>query len=219
MMGRPDYRELQPPVPGARPAPHRYAAPRGPSDGTGTLVGNGDDTTAAKRLRLLQKEFTQPGRSVEPGGRTSPTVTASAPLRLGIIDYIGAQVGEVVAHARTDMPDTHPDATPQPTEPAAVYGWWQSMPVADENRRDARDQVIYRQCLEHAILMGDHKVVRPHPCPECECWGLLWDTARRRAVCTNLDCVDKNGLGHAWTLKRLAYEHVTSKRILKTRAT
>ncbi len=33
----------------------------------------------------------------------------------------------------------------------------------DEERQKARDALIYRQGLEHAILMGDHKVVRPHP--------------------------------------------------------
>lgn len=181
-------------------------------------MGTGDDTTTASRLRLLQTEFTQPGQNREPGARAAPTATSSAPLNLSIIDHIRAAVAEVVAQARTDQPETRP-AVPVPADPAAVYGWWQSIPVEDEDRQAVRDQVIYRQGLEHAILMGDDSVVCRHPCPECGCWGLFWDSARRRAVCTNLDCVDDKGLTHAWTLKRLAFERIAAEKMLKKRAT
>ena len=182
-------------------------------------MGIGDDSTTASRLRLLQDEFIQPAQNREPGARTAPTATASAPLNLAIVDHIRSAIDEVIAHARVDMPETHPDATPAPADPADLYGWWKSIPVSDEDQQTARDQVIYRQGLEHAILMGNTKVVRPLRCPECECLGLLWVDARRKAVCTNLDCVDDNGLSNAWTLKRLAYERIAAERMLKRRAT
>jgi len=191
-------------------------------------MGTGDDTTAS-RLRLLQAEMSDPGRQKNQaaphancGARccTSPRPAhPSAPVSLSFVDYMTAAITEVVTEARADVPESHPDVEPAPGDPAALYDWWRSMPVEDEERQSVRDQVIYRHGLEHAIAMGDDKVVRPHPCPECGCFGLLWDTARRKAICTNLDCVDDQGLTQAWELKRLAHEHITAKKMLKRRAT
>lgn len=182
-------------------------------------MGIGDDETTASRLRLLQAEFLEPERRPSLTARTTTPPPPTVPVNLGIVDYIGAQVAEVVAQARTDMPASHPDATPAPADPAALYGWWQSIPVTSEERQATRDQVIYRQGLEHAIRMGNTKVVRPLRCPECECFGLLWVDARRKAICTNLDCVDDDGLSNAWTLKRLAYERIAGEKMLKRHAT
>lgn len=178
-------------------------------------MGIGDDTTAARRLRLLQREFTQPERRPEPGARrTAPTATA--PLNLGIVDYIGAAVAEVEQHTRSAAPD----AGDYLGDAAGVYDWMREHTAhLDDERQATREQVIYRQSLEHAILMGNDKVVRPHRCPECQCFGLLWDSARRKAVCSNLDCVDDRGLTNAWSLNRLAFERITAEKKLNSRAT
>jgi hypothetical protein len=181
-------------------------------------MGTGDDI-AASRLRLLQAEFTRPGQHREPGVRAAPTTAPTVPLNLNIVDHIRAAAAEVVAQARTDMPETHPHAAAKPAEPAALYDWWRSFPVKDEERQTVRDQVIYRQGLEHAIAMGDDKVVRRHPCPACGCYGLFWQSARRAAVCVNHLCTDDDGISHAWPLKRLAHEHIASQKMLRIRAT
>lgn len=178
-------------------------------------MGTGDESTAARRLRLLQREFTQPERRGR-AERGSAPVHPSTPLNIRVYDYIGAKVAEVEEHTKAEAPD----AGPLPADVSRIYDWARaSTPDLDPGRLTVREAMIYRQGLEHAIEMGDVKVVRPHPCPKCRCYGLLWQSARQRAVCVNRHCTDANGLAHAWDLARLAREHVAAKNMLKSSAT
>ncbi|MEV4975603.1 hypothetical protein [Streptomyces scopuliridis] len=175
-----------------------------------------DTDEAAHRLQLLLKEFTIPAR--RPGdGRTGTRAHPPVPLNLAVIDHITASVVEVAEHARAAAPD----AGPLPAAPAGIYDWWrQSTPDLDEGAVQARETVIYRQGLEHAIAAGDHKVIRKHPCPACGTWGLFWRAAAQRAVCVNQDCTDTKGMARTWELKQLAHEHIAARqRTLKANAT
>ncbi|KIF66254.1 hypothetical protein HY68_36715 [Streptomyces sp. AcH 505] len=132
------------------------------------------------------------------------------PLNLAVFDHIVRSVDEVTRKARAQQTR---NAGPVPADVAAVYDWWRaSTPDLEGERRLERERVIYRQGLEHAIAAGDHKVIRPHPCPGCGTWGLFWDAARRRAVCAYQPavdpCVDSDGIANTWSLGHLAYEHV-----------
>ena len=191
-------------------------------------MGSGDEHTAARRLRLLQREFTEPARrgpvpkaEYTDAARSSPPHStahgqSAPPLNLGIIDYIGAAVAEVEQHTRASAPD----AGPVPADAAHIYEWARAnTPHLEPEMLAVREAMIYRQGLEHSITMGDCDIVGPHPCPECQCWGLFWDNARQRAVCVNRRCTDVHGLAHAWSLARLAREHVARQKMLKTNAT
>jgi hypothetical protein len=187
-------------------------------------MGIGDDSTAARRLRLLQRELLDPERQVERihtncGARccTSPRAAhPGSPLNIAAVDYFGAAVQEVVSHTRAAVPE----AGPLPAEAADIYGWMREHTAhLDDHRQTAGEQIVYRQSLEHAIAMGDDKVVRRHPCPACGCYGLFWQQARRAAVCVNHLCTDDDGVSRAWPLKRLAREHIASQKMLKKRAT
>lgn len=159
----------------------------------------------------------QPERHGPGDGRAPTRAHSPAPVRLSIIDHVNACVAEVLERAR---PDAERDgARPHPEDAPALYGWWADLEVTDENRQSVRAQVMYRQRLEHSILMGDHTAVRPHTCPACGCYSLHWDTARRRAVCTWDQCHDDDGLAHAWELAELANLHVTAGKKLKQSAT
>jgi hypothetical protein len=67
--------------------------------------------------------------------------------------------------------------------------------------------------------MGDFKVIRPHRCPACRGFGLMWQGHKRRAVCTSRRCLTPEGLSNTWSLARLAYEHVAAEKSLRVRAT
>jgi hypothetical protein len=177
-------------------------------------MGIGDDT-AARRLRLLAAEVAEPVARAS-GARVAVTPVSSPPLNLGIIDHMAASVAEVVAHVRESVPE----AAPRPAEDAGVYQWWREGTAhLDEATQQAREAIIYRQSLEHAIARGDHDVVRPHPCPACGCWGLFWDRERRLAACVNRYCMDEMGLSHSWTLAQLAHHRVAAETKLKKSAT
>ncbi|MFF4338158.1 hypothetical protein [[Kitasatospora] papulosa] len=176
----------------------------------------GDDTTE-RRLRLLQAEFTQyQQRGPDPTGRTATRAEAPAPIDLGTLDYMAAVVTEVVKHTQAAAPDVAPYAGPLP----GLYDWAREHTAdLDEDRQQAREAMIYRQGLEHAIAMGDTTEVCKHPCPACGCWGLQWGEDEQKAVCTQHYCQDDEGLTHRWELKRLAYEYVAAKSALRSRAT
>ncbi|MET7713744.1 hypothetical protein [Streptomyces sp. NPDC005407] len=184
----------------------------------------GDDT-AARRLRVLEAELHDPwrtpgeqegSRSVRPAGRGSRTVHSPALIHLGILEHMTASRAEVIARARAEVPDTGPDPGLHP----GMYTWWRERTahLAPEIQQ-ARETVIYRQSLEHAIAAGDTKVIRPHPCPDCGCFGLEWDSGRRRAICTYRPCSDERGMTHAWKLAELAHRHVAGEKMLKSNAT
>lgn len=176
----------------------------------------GDNTTTAQRLRLLQAEFTQFERRGPGDGRTATRTESPALINLAVLDRIHAAVHEVVEHTRA----TVPDAGPVPADAHRVYDWArQHTAHLEPERQQARETVIYRQGLEHALAMGDTTVIRKHPCPGCGCWGLMWRPAVQRAACPNRYCLDDDGLSRSWELKTLAHHHVARQLGLKSSAT
>lgn len=172
---------------------------------------------AADRLRTLQGRIWRfPTGCVTKLPRTGGPTYPEAPLDLDIIDHIGDSVREVRQNALAD----NPAAGPLPTDAARAYDWWRdNTPNLEGERLLARETVIYRQGLEHAIRAGDTKVVRKHPCPACGCLGLFWRGDEQQAVCAYTECRDEDGMARMWDLKHLAYEHVTRQKMLKATAT
>lgn len=178
-------------------------------------MGTTEEDTASSRLRLLSEEFLEHPRT-GPTARRSPTVTASAPANLAIVDHIDASLREVTDDARS----VNPEAGPRPDRIEDVYAWYvDNTRHAEPAARQRRDTIIHRQNLEHAIAMGDDSVIPPHRCPACRTFGLLWQAGMQRALCTNARCRTKDGLSNTWTLARLAYEHVAAEKTLRVRAT
>lgn len=180
-------------------------------------MGATDTDDAADRLRTLQGRIWHfPTGSVTKLPRSGGPAYPEAPLDLDLIDHITDSVREIRAEALAD----NPAAGPLPADAARAYDWWRaSTPELEGERLLAREAVIYRQGLEHAIQAGDTKVVRKHPCPACGCWGVHWLRPEKRAVCMNRDCRDEDGLARMWELKHLAYEHITAQKMLKANAT
>ncbi|ACX71091.1 malonate decarboxylase gamma subunit [Streptomyces phage ZL12] len=210
-----NYPELQPPATGVRPGPTplRTTPPAGFQRDGDTMLG---DNTTEHRLRLLQAEFTQHQRRGPGDGRTATRTESPAPVNLGVLDYMAAAVTEVIQHTRAAAPTAEPYNGPLP----GLYEWSRENTASlDAGRQQARETLIYRQGLEHAIEMGDTTVVRKHPCPACGCWGLMWRPAVNQAACPNRYCIDDDGLSHAWPLKTLAHHHVAKRFGLKSSAT
>lgn len=197
-------------------------------------MSSGDTTeSAAAMLRLLQDEFLTPG-SPRRDIRVAQSTEPAAPLRLAIYDHIKA-TGDEIAGLTESLRAAAP-TTPRPAEADRVYAWM----VAETAHLEAevqlaRDAVIYRQGLEHAILMGETKVIRRHACPACDTWGLMWDRDRYTAtgagpdeeptgprgavVCLNRYCADDDGAATTWTLAQLAEDHVARRTRTAARAT
>ncbi|MFJ3699579.1 hypothetical protein ACIPW9_36560 [Streptomyces sp. NPDC090052] len=185
-----------------------------------------DTATTASRMRLLRREFTtapRPAptqfvddpRTAAPRSRTSPA-HSPAPMDLGVLDHVIAAVTEVIEHTLA----VAPDAGPAPTMPDEVYQWAATATsTAGPGEQQARDTIIYRQGLEHAIAMGEDTVIRRHPCPQCGTYGLLWQSAARRAVCVHTRCTTRDGGPTSWSLAQLARHHVAATNSSARRAT
>lgn len=182
--------------------------------GTTTTSSDG----AAARLHHLQ-QYLHERPVTGPAGHSyissEPRATAvhpGAPLNLAHLDYIDDAVREIADHTYA----ANPDAGPVPTPAAAVYDWChEHTQHAPEVQRERLAVIEYRQYLEHAIRAGDHDVVCRHRCPACRSWGLMWQQQMQRAVCTSGRCVDRAGLSRKFSLARLAYEHVTTRKNLR----
>jgi hypothetical protein len=178
-------------------------------------MGNTED--AEGRLGTLLKHFRQ-HPVTGPVERGPASVAPGAPVNLAVVDHITASIREVTAHAR----EVNPAASPLPTRVQAVYAWYlANTATADAAQQQRRDTIVYKQSLEHAIAAGDRSVVRPHRCPACRTFGLFWRPELSKAVCTNGDCLTRDGLSHKWTLAKLAYEHIatTSEKAVRDCAT
>lgn len=166
-----------------------------------------DDDTAA-RLAALHTYFREHPETGPSDGRRATRVDAPAPLDLGTLDHIQASIQEIAAHTRS----VNPEADPLPARIDAVYDWCRrNTQHTSHVQQQRRETVIYRQRLDHAIRAGDYTVIRPHRCPTCRTFGLMWVPEMERAVCTNTRCTDPSGLSSNFTLARLAYVHVAAQ--------
>jgi hypothetical protein len=183
-----------------------------------------EDDTAAQLLAELVHCFRE--RPVTgPAGHSyiasEPRGTAThpgAPLNLTVVDHIDATVRELADYTR----ETNPGAEPLPPHVEAVYAWClANTQNAPEDIQQRRDTLIYRQRLEHAIAMGDIKAVRPIRCPKCRTLSIMWpNDADQRALCTNGNCLDKDGLSNRFTLAQLAHSHIAGQqKSVRVRAT
>lgn len=179
---------------------------------------SGDTSTPAERLRLLHDEYLTP-RAGHRAQRTATTTEPSAPIRLDVYDSIKAAFDEAVEVTIT-LCDGNTPATPPPSEARHIYRWMiEETPHLDQTRMQTRDALIYRQGLQHAILMGDAKAVRRHACPNCDTWGLTWDRHGETVVCLNRHCADDDGQHTTWTLAQIAEDHIRRQALAAARAT
>lgn len=223
MMKRPDSPGVT--TSGPRRAPlhckQDVPRPREADLGDGGHMAHGDtEDSAAARLGQLHDYFRE-YPVTQPLEGHATTVEAPAPMSLGTLDHITAAVREVAAHTRA----ANPDAGPVPDRVADVYAWMREHTAHAPEIEQQRAEVLeYRHWLEHCLSQGDHETVRRqarvHTCPECDCWGLMWERKLGRVVCSNRDCVDREGFSTKLTLARLAYVHVTvEQKLRQARAT
>lgn len=178
-------------------------------------MGTADGDTAAGRLHELHAYHRQrpvksaAGHSYISSAPRPTVVDPEAPVDLDVVDHIQASLREVVG----DTLAANPEAGPLPARVEAAYSWYiENTANAPEAVRQRRDTVIYRQSLEHAIALGNRKVVRPHRCPQCRTLGLMWPPGGERAVCTNHNCLDADGMSSTWDLEQLAYAYIAGQK-------
>ncbi|MFI0929661.1 hypothetical protein ACH4TP_37920 [Streptomyces sp. NPDC021012] len=182
-------------------------------------MNSGDTTSPAERLRLIQEHFLAPGATGPRAERVARTTEPAAAMRIDVYDHMRNAVTETVALAK-ELCDEHEPYEPRPAKLEHLYEWLVAeTPHLDEERRQARDAVIYRQGLEHAILIGEADIIRRHPCPSCVTWGLVWDRHTKSVVCWNRHCADDDGQATRWTLAQLAEDHIARKNRRAARAT
>lgn len=180
---------------------------------------SGDTSTPAERLRLIDKYFLAPGGGGPRAERTARATEPAAALRLDVYDHLRGSVDEAAELAKSLCDGAEP-YEPRPAKLEDTYQWLvEETSHLDQRRQMARDAVIYRQGLQHAILMGDADIICRHPCPDCVTWGLVWDRHREQVVCRNHHCADDDGRPTTWTLKQLAEDHIARKNHLVARAT
>lgn len=187
-------------------------------------MGNREDTDDAGQLLgelatyFREHPVTGPeGRSYTASGSRATVVAPGLPFNARVVDHITASVAEVEAHTRA----ADPDAGPLPRHVEDIYRWCREHTEhAPDIVRQRAETIEVRQGLEHAIAAGNLKVIPPHRCPECRCFALRWSREMGRALCTNTECVDADGMSNTFTLARLAYERVAErKNIRHARAT
>lgn len=150
--------------------------------------------------------------------RTKP-VHAPAPLDLGTLDHLEKTRNEVVAAVR----GINPQAGPAPHD-ERVYQWAEeavatleaATPHLNEIRHRTLEGIAYRHVLEHAVRVGEVKVMRKLACPNCCCFGLLWNQPSWRATCINIRCLDGEGRQNTWTLAQIAHHHIAARPATRT---
>ncbi|WP_053143310.1 hypothetical protein [Streptomyces ambofaciens] len=179
-------------------------------------MGQDTATAAAKALRLLDSPELRHHPANGPQERRNPSTTAGAPLNIGLVDYLAEKAGEVIALTR----EIAPDAGPMPATRADLYEWSiNATGDADQAQQAHREHLFEKQRLEHAVRLGETDEVCKQPCPGCGYWGLMWDSAARRARCTNRRCTTPEGLSTSWTLARLAAQKIERTEIWRRNAT
>lgn len=179
-------------------------------------MGQNAAANATRNLRLLNTPELRHHQNHGHQERRTPSATPSAPLNLALVDHLTRSVAEVTAHTAA----VTPGPAPLPPRVEDLYDWYIAQTGnADAAQQRHRDMVIERQALEHAIALGEFDAVRPHPCPACGCWGLMWDDGGNRARCSNQECRTPDGLSSSWTLARLAAQKVQRTEIWRRNAT
>ncbi|MEU5322918.1 hypothetical protein AB0G67_40140 [Streptomyces sp. NPDC021056] len=178
----------------------------------------GQDTAgqAGRALKLLNSQELRETPTTGPSPRHTTASTPRSPLNVDLVDHLTRTVGEVAAHARA----VAPHAGPLPERVEDLYDWYiEHTGDAGEADRRYRDILIERHRLEHVMRLGYYEEVRKHPCPECGCWGLMWDPAGNRALCSNRRCRTPDGMTRSWTLARLAAQKIQRTEIWRRNAT
>jgi hypothetical protein len=190
-------------------------------------MAHGDTDNAAARLRELAAYYREhpvtgpAGHSYISSEPRSTAVTPALPLNIRTADHIRASLREVADHTHA----VNPDAGPLPQRVQDAYQWMHDNTADGDEIDQQRAEVIeYRQWLEHCLRASDHetvrKQVRKQACPGCGCWGLMWMPERLLAVCTNTECVDRDGFSTTLSLSALAHAHVTERnKLRRARAT
>lgn len=185
-------------------------------------MGAQQDDTATTSLRLLNRYYRERPTTGAEGHSyigNSPRATATSPglpYNATVTELIDASAQEIAAHAHA----VNPDAGPLPPVVDSIYDWYEeNIKNADAMERQRGQVMLYRQHLEHAIAIGDTSVIRPHRCPACHTFGLMWREARQRVLCTNGRCRGRDGMSRTWTLGKLAYEHVAAEKMSRECAT
>lgn len=179
-------------------------------------MGRNTALDAASALRLLNSEDLRQHPRHGPTERRTASTTPGTPLNLGAIDYLAKTVAEIVGQTTTITPQ------PKPLPPRIedLYEWsLDNTADADDTQRRHRDTMFEAHRLEHAVRLGEVDEVCKHPCPRCGCWGLMWDAAGNRALCSNRRCRTPDGLTSSWTLERLAAQKVRRTEIWRQSAT
>lgn len=172
------------------------------------------EDTAAHRLAQLHQYFLEHPATGPSEGSTRRAGRSTAPLNVSVLDHINASVREVAKRTL----DINPKAEPLPARAEAVYEWCRrNTEQADEYDRLRLEALEYRQYLEHAIRAGDwRRVLRPLRCPRCNTFSLLmWVEREQRALCSNRDCTDPEGMGTKVSLGWLAHAQVTARKSLR----
>lgn len=180
--------------------------------------GDTSEDTAAGRLHQLDQYYREHPVTGADGhsyisNQPRPSAThPGLPFNVRVLEHIDRTVTEVVDHTR----EINPEATPPPENVLDVYRWCaENTAHAPEVEQQRRETLEYRHWLEHAVAAGDTKVIRPHRCPDCMTFGLMWDNLTRQVRCTNRDCVDEQGLGTVVSFSRLAHERIAGKNNLR----
>lgn len=170
-------------------------------------MGNQDSASAARGMRILRLELTQPRSPEHEATRRTTRVHGAPCVDLGLLDHLEASRVELVAATRR----LNPDAGPAPVD-EGIYEWSDAATAhLAAGERRTRDMVEHRQLLEHAIRGGDPLIVRRERCPACRCFSLLWRDEIQRAVCVQRECRDVDGRASQWQLKQLAHHHVAPR--------
>ncbi|MFJ6068997.1 hypothetical protein ACIQHU_38910 [Streptomyces tendae] len=179
---------------------------------------NQPEDSAASRFRhlttfLRERPVTGPEGHSYIGNTPRGTAThPGLPINVRVLEHIDRTVAEVVQHTR----EINPNAAPVPEDDADIYRWYvENTANASEAEQRRRETLEYKHQLQHAVAAGDVAVIRPHRCPECRTFGLMWDRHSQRIVCTNLECVDQDGLTTTIEFARLAHLYITARKNLR----
>ena len=145
--------------------------------------------------------------------RPTPAAHSPAPLDLGLIDYLADKSARLADFAARNC--VYGPIPGRPKNDADLYEWAARVVPAD--RQPILDAIAWRDAAEHALrLADDQTMIRQQACPQCGCWGLVWDSETRLVICGQTECVQDHGLPTAYSLSELARHVVRSRNRRRT---